>query len=191
MDDFDLAYKHQILYYSVIPIREAELLNTLIKAGYAAARVSGELAHHMNYLSTLPIEIRLIVNSADTYDGENAMKGTFVRPEDLPTLADTTIQVAEFYSNSAKEEQALFRIYAEDHQWAGGLGLLVKDLERDDILNRMIPPSYQERRNNCGMKCQYGGTCNYCNIIGILAKKETYEGVIKNSGIPEAVSNDN
>lgn len=177
IEDFNLAFKHDIPFYSTIPVKEPALCNALIAAGYAAIRVSGELAHRMDYLNSLPVEIRFIINSSNTYMGANSMKGSFIRPEDLVLLADDPIDVCEFYSNSAKEEQALYRIYAEDKEWRGELYMLVKDLEDKEILNRMIPFTFQERRNNCGLKCEVGGYCNYCNIIGTLAKKETFEGV--------------
>jgi hypothetical protein len=36
----------------------------------------------------------------------------------------------------------------------------------------MIPPEFQERRNNCGMRCMYGSPCKYCQTIAHLANPD-------------------
>ena len=82
------------------------------------------------------------------------------------------IDVCEFNVSTNREEQALYRIYAEQHEWPGELYMIVKDITNKDIFNRMIPPEFQERRSNCGMRCQVGGHCHFCDTITYLANPE-------------------
>lgn len=75
------------------------------------------------------------------------MRGAWFRPEDLYKIE--AIDVCEFFHKDNRDEQALYRIYAENHEWPGELNLIIKDIEDKDILNRMLPPEFQEKRSNC------------------------------------------
>ena len=141
--------------------------------GVCAARITGVLAHQLDYLKELPIEIRSFVNESGTFLEYDPVIGGWFRPEDIDNL--DAIDVCEFVFQTQREEQALYRIYAEQKEWAGELNLLVKEIKDDQILNRMIPPEFQKRRSNCGMRCQSGSHCHYCKAVTDFAKKEVLQ----------------
>ena len=159
--------QREIPFFFATAVGEPWALNAIINLGACAARVTGELAHRLDYLNTLPIEIRVWANRSGAPFGYNSLIGGWFRPEDLYKLE--AIDVCEFAPRDNREEQALYRIYAEQHAWPGELNMLVKDIKDDSITNRMIPPEFQERRSNCGMRCQVGGHCHFCETITYLA----------------------
>lgn len=162
--------KYNIPFFFAHAVSEPWALNAMIYLGVCAARVTGELTHNLDYLDTLPIEIRVWANSSGAPFGYKPIMGGWFRPEDLENL--TAIDVCEFQSHDNKEEQALYRIYAENHAWPGELYMIVKDIQDKTIVNRMIPPEFQERRSNCRMRCQNGGYCRYCETITHLANPD-------------------
>ena len=157
-----------IPFFYAIPVQDGYTLNSLINIGVCAARITGELAHNLDYLENLPIEIRVFANNAGNFLGYDPIIGGWFRPEDINDLE--AIDVCEFISKTQKEEQALFRIYAENKEWPGELYLLVKDIKDEEITNRMIPPEFQIRRSNCKMRCMSGSHCHYCRAVTDLAK---------------------
>ena len=80
------------------------------------------------------------------------------------------IELIEFVG-SQSQEQALYRIYAEQHAWSGQLSMLVPDLNYP-CTNRMLPDSLAEARLNCGHRCQEGGSCRICYRLFDLADPE-------------------
>ena len=165
--NYSECLQRKIPFFFSYAISEPWALNAIIDIGVCAARITGELAHRLDYLDTLPIEIRVWANKSGTPFGYKPIIGGWFRPEDLNNL--TAIDVCEFDPRDKKEEQALYRIYAENKEWSGELYMLVKDIEDQDIMNRMIPPEFQERRSNCGMRCQTGSHCHFCETITHLA----------------------
>ena len=143
--------------------------------GICAARITGQLAHQLDYLNTLPIEIRVWPNKSCAPFGYSPMVGGWFRPEDLVNIE--AIDVCEFDTETKKEESALFRIYAEDKEWSGSLHLLIKDIKDETIVNRLIPPGFQARRSNCGMRCQSGGQCHFCYGITYFANPEVMKNL--------------
>ena len=184
--DFTECLKRHIPFFFMSAVSEPWALNAMIDIGVCAARITGELAHNLDYLDTLPIEIRVWANSSGAPFGYKPLYGGWFRPEDLESL--TAIDVCEFNSDNNRREQALYRIYAEQHEWPGELYMLVSDIEDHNITNRMIPPEFQERRSNCRMRCQSGGHCHYCDTITYLANptllkpvKEQLDNVQRNT----------
>ena len=165
--NFAQCVQRDIPFFFASAIGEPWALNAVINMGVCAARITGELAHRLDYLDTLPIEIRVWANKSGAPFNFNPLVGGWFRPEDLYKL--TAIDVCEFDPRDNKEEQALFRIYAEQHKWPGQLNMLIKEIDNDDIINRVIPPEFQERRSNCGMRCQVGGHCHFCETITQMA----------------------
>lgn len=165
--NYNYCLQNSIPFFFSNAISDAYALNALIDLGICAARITGELAHNIDYLDTLDIEIRVWPNKACNPFGYEPIVGGWFRPEDLWNI--TAIDVCEFDASSIREEQALYRIYAEQHAWPGELYMLVKDITDKTIVNRMIPPEFQERRSNCRMRCQSGGHCHFCKAITYLA----------------------
>ena len=75
-------------------------------------------------------------------------------------------------ANEKKREQVLFRIYAERKEWSGNLDYIISNLGMEGVMNRMIPPEFQEARNNCKQRCQTGGACRLCYSYLRLANPE-------------------
>lgn len=165
--NFDYCLKEKIPFFFSSAVSEPWVLNSMINLGVCAARITGELAHRLDYLNSLPIEIRVWANNSGAPFGFNPLIGGWFRPEDLEKL--TAIDVCEFNVSTKREEQALYRIYAEQKEWPGELYMIVKDITNRDIVNRMIPPEFQEKRSNCGMRCQSGGHCHFCETTTYLA----------------------
>lgn len=168
--NFDKCIERNIPFFFSAAISEPWALNAVINMGVCAARITGELAHRLDYLNTLPIEIRVWANNSGAPFDYQPLVGGWFRPEDLYQLE--AIDVCEFNSRDNREEQALYRIYAEQHAWSGQLSMIIKDINNDAIINRMIPPEFQERRSNCGMRCQAGGHCHFCETITSLANPD-------------------
>ena len=168
---FDECAKRNIPYFMSQSIENGWILNALIDKGVCAARITGELAHNLDYLNTLPIEIRVIPNTSDAPLGYKPLVGGWFRPEELYQLE--AIDVCEFVVRDRHEEQALYRIYAEQHEWPGELNFIVKDIPDAETINRLIPPQFQQRRSNCKMRCQNGGDCHFCQTMLYFAKLAT------------------
>ena len=163
--------KRNIPFFLNHPVYTGWEANALIFMGVSSIYIAGQLAHQLDFVKTLPVEIRILVNSATAPFGYKPLMGGWIRPEDIEKVSDA-IDVCEFTYRDRRDEQALYRVYAEKHEWAGELYMIIKDIEDKTIMNRMIPPEFQERRNNCGMRCQSGGHCHLCETITYLANPD-------------------
>lgn len=168
--NYNYCREKGIPFFFQSAISEPWALNAFIRLGICSARISGELAHNLDYLDTLPIEIRVWPNKTCAPFNYKPIIGGWFRPEDLVNI--DAIDICEFDVDNIREEQALYRIYAENHEWPGELYMLVKDIQDKTIYNRMIPPEFQERRSNCRMRCQSGGHCHYCETLTYLANPD-------------------
>lgn len=164
------AKSKDFLFFSLVPARFGYQLNALIDMGVCAVRISGQLAHEMNFLETIDIEKRIIVNTSDSFLEYNPFVGSWFRPEDLKDLK--ALDVCEFQAENIYQEQALYRIYAERQEWPGRLSEIILDISDQDIMNRMLPPEFTKQRLNCRQACMNGGTCHYCEKIMSIAKME-------------------
>lgn len=164
LDAKEKGYK----FFNLIPARYGYQLNALINFGVCAVRIGGQLAHEMDFLSKIDIEKRMIVNSTDSYLNFNPLVGAWIRPEDLSLLE--SIDVCEFQYINQKQEQALYRIYAEQKEWPGRLSELIIGIKDNDIMNRMLPPEFTKQRLNCKQSCMNGGSCKYCEHVCDAAK---------------------
>lgn len=159
-------------------ILDPQILNALVDFGVSAVRISGMLCHCLDYLETLPVEIRVCANNNGSVFNYKPECGSWFRPEDLYKLE--AIDVCEFQARDNRDEQVLYRIYAEKHEWPGDLNLIIKDQAYGkEVINRMIPPEFQERRSKCRARCQYGGHCHYCETILKLANRNSLKYLTK------------
>ena len=185
-------YLHQYLsdipFFTSKAIATAWEANALINLGVSSLYITGELCHQLDYIKTLPVEIRIRINNSGAPFLYEPLIGGWFRPEDVKKL--DMIDVCEFTAKTKENEQALYRIYAETQEWPGPLYLIIPDIEDKAILNRLIRQDFYERRSNCGMMCQYGSHCKYCYTITEMAnpnfvhkvkqnKNETTETIIE------------
>ena len=174
------AKENNIKFFYSNFIFDNYMFNALINFGVSSIRVSGQLAHELDYLKQFPeVEMRIAPNIAKTFLDYRPEIGAWFRPEDLENL--NIFSVCEFMQVSARTESALYRIYAEDKKWDGEVYILIKDFINQRPVNRMIPPEFQERRSNCGMKCQRGGTCRFCDTVLRLADPDFIKPLIEDN----------
>lgn len=166
--NYDYCLQHKIPFFFAHSISEPWTAQALMNIGVCAIRITGELVHRLDLIQNWPVEIRIQPNRAGAPFNYKPEIGGWIRPEDLSNL-DYAINICEFDVETRREEQALYRIYAEEHKWPGELYILIKDIKDQDVTNRMIPPEFQERRSTCGMRCQSGGHCRYCENVLKLA----------------------
>ena len=160
--------KRGIPFYFEYPIQYGYEAEALIHGvGVCAIRIAGELAHNLDFVNTFPVEVRVCPYKAYAPWNYKPIVGGWFRPEDLENIE--AIDVCEIINIDNRKGQALYRIYAENHEWPGELYMLVDDIQDKTIYNRMIPPEFQERRSNCRMRCQSGGHCHYCETLTYLA----------------------
>ena len=184
--NYDECIRRKIPFFFSHAIDNPYELNAVIELGVAAVRITGQLTHMLNYIETLPVEVRVCVNNSGAPFFYKPIIGGWFRPEDVNDL--TAIDVCEFNAATNREEQALYRIYAEDKAWPGELYMLVKEIDNKEITNRMIPSSFQERRSNCGMRCLTGGHCNFCYTLTYLANPKLLEFVKDTQNVQNTIT---
>lgn len=174
-------------YFFSFPVRDFYTLNYYIKLGVCAARIAPPLTHFLSALAGYDIEIRACVNSSNaivpTDPNNDGLIGGWYRPEDMThPLVTNAIQVAEFDCQTIEQEQALWRIYTKG-EWPGELSYIIPSVNDNTVLNRALPPTFIERRGNCGQRCQRpDSNCNYCRIMAGFARKKTLEALRQSSG---------
>ena len=112
------------------------------------------------------IPVRLVANLSflDKLPRVNGVNGGWIRPEEVENYENYNVTVLEFWDCDLKKEQALYRIYAEDKQWPGDLGIIISDLNYLGN-NRLIVPGAFIRKLNCGQVCASGYPCRRCYTI--------------------------
>lgn len=174
LEDIMRCQKHNIKSMLYNCIYSFEELNYVVAAGASDIRISGELVHNLDLLDKFEITKRLYPNQSIIRYGINPIVGSWIRPEDIENI--TQIDICEFLETKREREQALYRIYAEEHAWSGHLNLLIEDIENDEIMNRMLPPQFQEHRSNCGWACvTKKRNCHYCENNLFLANPNLYK----------------
>lgn len=160
-------------FYYLSAIRTFQELNEVADFGVCRIRLGAPLFFQMDKVRKIyggPIyAIANMASNDSVFEHKEGVTGLWIRPEDIPTY-EPYIELIEFIGDQ-KQEQALFRIYAEQHKWSGELGMVVQDLNYP-CTNRMIPPTLAETRLNCGQRCQEGGRCSICYRMMDLANPE-------------------
>lgn len=172
--------RHYNCYY-LAPIRTFQELNEVINFGVCRVQLGAPLFFQMDKVKricTLPIvAIANMASNDSIFEGQEGVTGLWIRPEDIETY-EPYIDVIEFVGNCS-QEQALYRIYAEQRSWSGQLSLLVQDLNYP-CTNRMIPPILAKTRLNCGHKCKEGGSCRICYHLFDLANPDKIRNYLDN-----------
>ena len=162
---FPLPEHHEGLhFYTSYPVESFSEANALISAGSECIKPSGSIFFQMDRLKKLNTQIRLTPNQPwlSLVPRENGICGQWIRPEDLYLYDSLSDPIVEFDLCRVQEEEALYRIYSEDHKWSGPLSYLVQNLN-DNALNRLLEKGIGITRMNCGHKCQDPtGSCRIC-----------------------------
>ena len=158
-------------------ISDYEVLNTVLEMGVCYVRVSGPLFFDLDHVDG-KIRVTANITFEDGLVRKDGVIGTYIRPEDVE-LYDEYIDVIEFGDCDLKKEQALYRIYAEQKEWPGDLGMIITGLNHTGV-NRMIHPDFAKRRISCRQRCKSGGVCLSCYRFLNLANPDLFTE-IKNS----------
>lgn len=160
-----------IRHYYAAPICTFEELNDAKRAGVCGVYLGAPLFFRLDAVKEFDIPIFAIANEANAtafFQRPNGVTSAWLRPEDVELYSEY-IDVIEFCGD-LKQEQALYRIYAEQKAWSGPLDMLIRGLNFPDCkANRMVPPLFGEKRINCGQVCQETGGCHICERLLQLA----------------------
>ena len=160
-------------FYYLSHIRTYQELIDVINFGVCRVHLGAPLFFEMERVKRVcDLPIVAIANSAfsdSVFTRPDGVLGIWIRPEDVDVYS-TYIDTIEFFG-SKSQEQALYRIYAEQKSWSGELGLIIQDLNYPCV-NRMVPPTLAEARLNCGQRCQENGHCHLCYRLFDLANPD-------------------
>ena len=174
--DVAFAKELNIPFFSARPITTLEQLRTIKELGVCYAIIDNQICHQLHETKIIGVPLRLFPNISflDDLPRENGICGNWIRPEDVEAYS-LYIDVLEFGSRQPeKREQALFRIYAKEHQWSGDLGRLVEDLNALGQ-NSLIDSKVSQRRMNCGMLCATSKNCTLCyDMLKIASHPELF-----------------
>lgn len=178
LDHYHQAKELGVKYYYRYPITTFQELRDMKAAGMSYVILGAPLFFMMDKVKRIGIPVRAIANVAHTeayFTSADGPTGTWIRPEDVETY-ETYVEVIEFMDNITAE-QALYRIYAENHKWSNPLSYVVKDLDHEAV-NRMIPPTLAQTRLNCGQRCMENGICRLCQRTLDLANPDLIRKVL-------------
>ena len=184
-DEIAIAKEKGYAFHYLAALRTFQELRDVLATGVCRVRLGAPLFFQLDKVKTIcNVPIAAIANMASNdslFERKDGVTGIWIRPEDVPTY-EPYIEILEFIGNQ-KQEQALYRIYAEQHAWSGELGMLIQDLNYP-CTNRMIPSDLAEARLNCRQRCQEFGNCHLCYRYMDLANPEkirNYLDAMKNS----------
>lgn len=158
-----IATQKNILWYYRYPVTTFYEAKALKDLGAYGILIDAPLTHMMEDLKTLKFdEVRIVPNVAyyAIIPRSNGVLGGYIRPEDIEAY-EPYINVIEFEDCDKKKEQALYRVYMEQHEWPGDLRTIITNLDYAGV-NRMIPPNFAQKRMNCGQACLSGSHCHLC-----------------------------
>ena len=155
-----------IPFFYGYPITNDWELAAALKVGVSQVRIEAPLFFNQDRLKNLGVKVRVTANTASQgYLPFTGINGSWIRPEDVDLYEN--IDIIEFEDCDKDKEQALYRIYAEQHAWPGKLSTLISNIDHDCV-NRMLPPDFTKARLNCGQRCTYGA-CSLCSRYAYLA----------------------
>lgn len=143
-------------------------LQSLINFGVSQVKIEAPLFFNCDKLQNYDIPKRVSVNMAHEgyIPGTDGIIGAWIRPEDIQEYEDTFTSV-EFLGCNQQQEEALFRIYAEQKFWNSRLDMIISNVTTE-AYNRMIPENFVNTRKNCNQRCTSGGACRVCyRILGL------------------------
>lgn len=175
-------HQEEIPYFWGYTVTNFWELKNIIELGVSEVRIGAPIFFESNKLQKFDIPKRLKVNMASEgyFPNADGTIGSWIRPEDIAFYEDT-FDMIEFDECKDKQEEALFRIYAEQKKWPGRVDAIIRHITTE-AYNRMIAPEFAIARKNCGQRCVAGGACRICYRLLNLANpdliKEYKEAVL-------------
>lgn len=181
----EFFHSNEIPFYWGFSVSTYRDLNALARLNPSYVKIDAPLFFDTDFIKSVGIPVRHVPNIAHygylPYgDGVN---GIWVRPEDVE-LYEGIIGAMDFEDCDLKKEQALFRIYAEQHKWPGELDMLITNLGASPT-NRMIPPECAFARLNCRQRCESGSACRLCWRYFSLANPDKLRYLLEKEEKPE------
>ncbi len=183
VDNLDLgklAKDNGIKFFHIRAVTSMYELNALVDFGVEYVYVNAPLFFDLKSIDQ-KVGVRVYANEAniDGLPRVDGKCGPWLRPEDVPVY-EGLIDVIEFYPSEGKtieqwlqKERALYRIYAEEHEWPGDLRMIINNLgSEEEVTNRLIMPEFAKQRVHCKQRCQSGMKCNLCDIAFSLANEQ-------------------
>lgn len=167
------AAENKLCWYYRYPVSTFMEADSLYDLGAYSIILAPPLTHMLDDIKHLHFpEVRMIANVAyHAYiPRENGIVGGYIRPEDIEAYGEY-VDVIEFEDCDKKKEQALYRIYMEEHSWSGDLKTIITNLDYPGV-NRMIPPNFAIKRMNCGQGCLSNAACHICKKYLDLANPD-------------------
>lgn len=180
--NIDNLNQYNMLWGYKYPVSTFMELDSLKKLGAHSVLIDAPLTHRLYEVEDYNFaEVRMVANVAyyAYIPRENGVVGSYIRPEDVETYAGY-VDVIEFEDCDKKREQALYRIYMENHAWPGNLRTIITNLDYNGV-NRMIPADFAEKRMNCGQRCLESGSCHLCYRYLDLANPELLKAYKKDT----------
>lgn len=181
VDELLECQKNGIKFYYLNPISTFRDLQGLKALGVCYVLIDAPLFFQMDKVKNIGIPVRATANLAvrTLLPYTDGVPGPWIRPEDIE-LYEEYIDLIEFNRVNLEQERALFRIYAQQHNWPGDLELIIQDLNYPGI-NRMIPSTLAEKRLNCAQRCQENNQCHLCWRMLDLANPDLLRDYQKNT----------
>jgi len=144
-------------------------LAAVVKCGASQVRIGAPIFFETEKLQKFNIKKRVYANVAHEgyLPNVDGITGSWIRPEDVEKYEDT-FDIIEFADCKENKEEALYRIYAEKHEWPGRVDMIISNI-KTDAYNRMIFDEFADTRKHCGQRCVAGSPCRICNRILFLA----------------------
>ena len=149
-DIMDACKALDIKFFYGIPVNSFYEVQALMNYGCSDVKIDAPLTHMLDKFENLDITVRMTPNVAyyAYIPHEDGVCGSWVRPEDVE-LYEEYVDVFEFEDCDIKEEQALYRVYAEQKRWIADLNKLISNLNYS-AMNNLIHSDFSEKRAFCG-----------------------------------------
>lgn len=154
-------------------------LQAVTDLGACQARIGAPIFFESDKLKRFSISKRVCANVAHEgyLPNVEGITGSWIRPEDVETYSDT-FDLLEFADCTDRKEEALYRIYAEDHEWPGRIDTIITNISTEAV-NRMVPKEFANRRKNCGQRCASKSPCRICHHLLYLANPSLIQEYIE------------
>ena len=178
-DIMDACKTLDIKFFYGIPVNSFYEVQALMNYGCSDVKIDAPLTHMLDKFENLDITVRMTPNVAyyAYIPHEDGVCGSWVRPEDVE-LYEEYVDVFEFEDCDIKEEQALYRVYAEQKRWIADLNKLISNLNYS-AMNNLIHSDFSEKRAFCGQKCMMGLNCKICYRMLDLANPDKLKSLIQ------------
>ena len=186
VEDCYSAAENDIPYYYAFPVATYQEFNGLKILNPEYIIPGAPLFFNMPFLKDSEVPIRVFPNIGNLTDfpQQEPAHGTWIRPEDLEFYGQF-IDAYEFTNVTISQEAALFRIYHEQKQLIGPLGLIIDSIKWDYAGHSdLIQEDLVSHRIQCKQKCESKETnCHLCETALHLANPKRLEFLLKRDSV--------